>query len=90
MTISHEDTITTALGSIRSGLQVDGFDLYLAEASEDGNVVICLEAKPTACLDCLVPDDMLQQIVESAIRRAQPSVRAVTLVKAGFDGVESH
>jgi hypothetical protein len=37
-----------------------------------------------------VPDDLLQQIVESAIRDADPTVERVTLVKQGFDTAQEH
>jgi hypothetical protein len=76
--------ISSALEGIRSGLQADGFDLYVKEAIDD-SVVVCLEATPVACLDCLVPDEILHQIVESAVRIAEPGVREVSLVKEGFD-----
>jgi Fe-S cluster biogenesis protein NfuA len=84
------DTISGALDSIRSGLQADGFDLYLREVTASGSVVVCLEAKPEACLDCLVPDQILQQIVATAVRGAEPGVTDVVLVKEGFDALGEH
>jgi len=82
-------TLTAALDEIRPGLEADGFGLFVASV-EGRHVTVCLEALPSACLDCLVPDDLLQQIVESAIRDADPTVERVTLVKQGFDTAQEH
>jgi hypothetical protein len=90
MAFMDESTITAALGALRSGLQADGFDLYLMNITAGGDVVVCLEAKPEACLDCLVPDHMLQQVVTAAVRRADPGAGQVTLVKKGFEALDPH
>jgi hypothetical protein len=85
----NSDNISGALDGIRSGLQADGFDLYVKEAMDE-SVVVCLEATPAACLDCLVPDELLLQIVESAVRTAEPGVREISLVKKGFAVLPAH
>jgi Fe-S cluster biogenesis protein NfuA len=81
--------LATALDSIRPGLEADGFDLYV-KSETAGDVIVCLAATAEACLDCLVPDDLLQQIVESALREAAPGIRKVILVKEGFDAHPAH
>ncbi|SDG34651.1 NifU family protein [Pseudonocardia oroxyli] len=81
--------VVAALDDIRPGLEADGFGLFVASV-EAGHVTVCLQALPGACHDCLVPDDLLQQIVESAIRGADPTVDRVTLVKQGFDTPKAH
>lgn len=86
----NESTVAGALAALRSGLQADGFDLYLLNITPDGDVVVCLEAKPAACLDCLVPDAMLRQVVENAVRQAEPGAGQVTLVKKGFETLDAH
>jgi hypothetical protein len=54
--------IERALIQVSRGLAPDGFSLTFEE-SEDGRVVVTLEATAEACLDCLVPDEMLLRII---------------------------
>jgi Fe-S cluster biogenesis protein NfuA len=83
-------TLESALDNVRPALDADGFDLRLDSVGDDGDVGVVLEARPDACLDCLVPDDMLVQILETAIRDKEPGLRQVTLTKSGFDAVAEH
>jgi Fe-S cluster biogenesis protein NfuA len=86
----EKSTVETALDNVRPALDADGFDLRLGSIGDDGQVGIVLEARPDACLDCLVPDEMLVQIIETAIRDKEPTLRQVTLTKSGFDAVSAH
>ena len=79
--------ISEEFQSIREGMLADGFDLFVTELSAE-RAVVCLEAKDPDCLDCLVPDAILQQIVETAIREAEPSVTRVKIVKKGFEAAQ--
>lgn len=82
--------VETALEKLRPGLAADGFDLRLQNIGADGSVEIALEAKPDACLECLVPDAILVQVIESAIRDQQGSVEKVILTKLGFENITEH
>lgn len=80
----HDDAVEAALDQIRPSLAADGFDLRLV--GKTGNTVeLVLEAKPDACMDCLVPDEVLVQILEAAIRDEDPSLDRVVLTKSGFE-----
>lgn len=83
-------TIEAALEDLRPALQADGFELLLESVEDDGSVMVGLQAKPDACLDCLVPDDMLVQIIETSIKDRTPDVSRVILTKHGFDAVADH
>jgi Fe-S cluster biogenesis protein NfuA len=86
-----EDSIVeAALDVLRPSLAADGFDLRVGGLLADGAVQVVLEAKPNACLDCLVPDDILIQIIEGAIREREPSFNRIEFVKQGFDSVMPH
>lgn len=76
--------VESALESLRPGLAADGFDLRLLAVDAAGCVEIVLEAKPDACLDCLVPNEMLIQILESAIRERDATLDHVVLTRSGF------
>lgn len=82
--------VESALDNVRPALDADGFDLRLDSLGDGGEVGIVLEARTDACLDCLVPDDMLVQIIETAIRDKEPALSRVTLTKSGFDAVSEH
>lgn len=82
-------SVEQALAGLRPSLAADGFDLRVGAV--DGDVVqVVLAAKPAACLDCLVPDDMLTRLLADAIRAQDPSLDSVVLVKEGFDALTEH
>jgi Fe-S cluster biogenesis protein NfuA len=83
-------TVEAALDDIRPALQADGFELLCESIDGDGVVSVGLQAKPDACLDCLVPDDMLVQIIESSIRDRTADFSRVVLTKHGFDAIADH
>jgi Fe-S cluster biogenesis protein NfuA len=75
--------VEAALDLLRPGLRSDGLDLRLGAL--DGDIVqVVLEARPGACLDCVVPEPMMIQILETAIREREASLEHVELVKRGF------
>jgi Fe-S cluster biogenesis protein NfuA len=86
----QEATVETALAGLRPALAADGFDLRLGSIESDGSVKVVLEAKPDACMDCLVPDEMLVQILDKAIRDQDAGLGSVVLDKVGFDAVAGH
>lgn len=73
-----------ALRQLRPALTADGFDLRLGPARADGAVEIILEAKPGACVDCLVPDATVLSIIEMALGEAGGPSQRVILTKVGF------
>jgi Fe-S cluster biogenesis protein NfuA len=87
ITVSNA-AVETALETIRPGLGADGYLLKVGE-SESDTVEVILEALPGACGDCLVPDAVLLQILEVALKDNGDD-RSVRLRKVGFDGIDSH
>jgi Fe-S cluster biogenesis protein NfuA len=73
-----------ALQQLRPALTADGFDLRLGPATTDGTVEVILEAKPGACVDCLVPDETVLSIIQIALGEAGEAPRRVILTKVGF------
>ena len=82
--------VETALDNVRPALEADGFDLRLDSIGDQGSVEIVLEAKADACHDCLVPDEMLVQIIDTAIRDQDPTLDRVVLTKVGFEAAAEH
>lgn len=77
--------VESALETLRPGLDSDGFDLQVGAIATDNAVEVILAAKPGACLDCLVPDELMVSMLEDAIRKQDPALARVDLVKVGFD-----
>jgi Fe-S cluster biogenesis protein NfuA len=77
-----------ALQQLRPALTADGFDLRLGPARTDGTVEIILEAKPGACLECLVPEETMLAVIETALREEGEATERVILTKVGFDTAE--
>lgn len=73
--------IDRALDQIRAGLAPDGFELRVERVSEDGVVELVLQALPDACLDCLVPDQLLHAMLQQAIAPVYPDLREIRLEK---------
>jgi Fe-S cluster biogenesis protein NfuA len=76
-----EDRIEKALQRLRPGLTADGFELRLDSINSDRSVSVALDAKPNACMDCLVPDQLLIGMLEQAIRKEDPTITRVILNK---------
>jgi Fe-S cluster biogenesis protein NfuA len=80
-----QSVVESALDSLRPALMADNFALRLGALDPDGGVEVILEARPGACLDCLVPHETLVRIIEAAIRDKGGSLGLVTLLREGFD-----
>lgn len=85
-----QEAVEKALENVRPALAADGFDLRIGAIEPDNSVRVVLEAKPDACLECLVPDEILVAILDKAIRDQDPSVGTVHVDKVGFDAVTEH
>ena len=85
-----EAVVESALASLRPSLATDGFDLRVGKLGPDTAVQVILEAKPDACLDCLVPEDLMVQVIDDAIRQKDPSLGRVEILREGFGDVAAH
>ena len=72
-TAEHVDS---ALAGLREGFQADGADLQVVSA-EAGVARIRLVVTEATCLECIVPNPILQQVIEASVRQAWPEVHRV-------------
>ena len=77
--------VQSAIEDLRPSFQADDFNIPLERLSDDGAVIVAIEAGSAACLDCLMPEPMLTRVVDAAVRRFAPDVTSVTVVKRGFE-----
>ena len=78
--MTAREKVEQVLRNLRGSFSEDGFDLHIGAIDHD-SVEVILEALPGACLECLVPDEVMLRIFENAIREAVPDVGGVTLTK---------
>lgn len=71
-----EAKLEQGLAGLRAGFQADGADLRLV-GWKDGVAEVELVLGPEACLECIVPTDLLTAIVERALKDQVPQVQAV-------------
>jgi Fe-S cluster biogenesis protein NfuA len=70
--------IAAAVEDLRPSLQENGGDL-LYERYEDGIVHCRLVLTDEACLDCILPKDVLETVVTQAAREREPGVVGANL-----------
>lgn len=84
------EAIEAAINDLAGGLEADGFELKLERVEASGVVFVGLSATPEACHDCLVPDAVLVEILETAIKERHPASNKVVLTKYGFESATAH
>jgi hypothetical protein len=86
--VTESGMIESALDTLRPGLAADGFELHTAPSETADQVQVVLEATREACLDCLVPENILVGIIEDTIVACGVKGVRVKLIKKGFDSPE--
>lgn len=84
MTGSRTIELKKGIAALAPMLDADGFELILGEVDHD-RVEVILRPKSAACLDCLVPDEVLRTILLSELQKHDSEVRSVDLRKQGFE-----
>jgi Fe-S cluster biogenesis protein NfuA len=78
------EKLEEALEVLRPGLDSDGFELTIEEIGSDGRISVALTATPEACMDCLVPDEMMVSMIQGIMQEMEPQVTDVVLKKYGM------
>jgi Fe-S cluster biogenesis protein NfuA len=68
-----------ALAGLRTGFQADGADL-VAELASPERVVVRLVLTTETCEDCIVPNSILRQIINTTLRTRFPELEQVEVV----------
>jgi len=65
-----EQAVASAVDETAELLRGDGADLVLVRADADlGRIELRLDLSDVACLDCVVPPDLLEQMVMAELQR---------------------
>lgn len=73
-----EDRVRELLEPIRKALQADGADLILTRCSEAG-LALRLNLDNVDCLECVMNQDMIENVILDIVRREFPRVPQVIL-----------
>ena len=76
--MSGVESARQAVEQLREGFQADGADLEL-KSLEDGVARVRLVVTDETCLECIVPGEILQTVLETSLRQSVPDLRAVVL-----------
>jgi len=68
------DAIEAALQPIRKSLQADGYDLVVNNFHE-GVLSVEIQAGPQACVECLVPKDLMELMIQQSVKTLARSVQ---------------
>ncbi len=75
MTVSVA-AVDDVIAPLREGFQADGADLAVDEASDEV-VRIRLVVTDETCFDCILPGDVLTQILETTVRGTFPDIERI-------------
>ena len=74
----RHEALHLGLASLEPMLTADGFTLSLEDRDGD-RATVRLDATEDACIDCLMPENALRDVILQALREQDPSVHEVTL-----------
>jgi hypothetical protein len=76
-------TLAGALAPIASALAADGYEL---SATREGSMLnVSVAAGPEACQECLVPKDLMAQMIRTALSNAGLAAASVNLTYPAQD-----
>lgn len=67
------DAIEEALQPIRKSLQADGYELVVNNFQE-GALSVEIQAGPQACVECLVPKELMELMIQQSVKTLAHSV----------------
>jgi hypothetical protein len=67
------DEAAALVEEMRPLVRADGADFKLAAVSDDGWIDIHLLLDGVSCLECVLPPDLLSEMVSDSTRRSMPS-----------------
>jgi len=67
------------LERFRPGYQADGSDIFLGAIDPGGNVEVRIAIRPETCVECLLPEDLVETILKREFSAVAPEVTGVNI-----------
>lgn len=77
--MADPEAVNKALNELREPLNADGADLQLDEFAE-GNARLRLVFGPETCLECIMPKERIELIIQRTFQKYQIEVNTVSLI----------
>lgn len=82
---ARREKVEGSINKYRPGILAGGADLVVGELLDDA-VTVHLVIGPQTCRECLIPDDILQEILTTSIKEDVPDVVRVELRVVSTEG----
>jgi Fe-S cluster biogenesis protein NfuA len=70
--------VRDALSILTMAMRADGYDLIVE--SDQGEIIVRIEATPGACAECLVPKSVLEAIISNELEKTLKRPHTVVVV----------
>jgi hypothetical protein len=67
------EALEGVLEKFRPGYQADGSDIFLGEVDPAGIVEVRVPIRPETCVECLLPDDLVQAVLGREFKAVMPN-----------------
>lgn len=81
------EQLDRVIEEFRPGFRADGMDVAIGAVDPTGVVQLKVLLGPDACLECLIPEDMLADMFRAAMRDVMPNLTRVDIVRESVDAV---
>ena len=81
------EQLERVIEDFRPGFHADGMDLAVGTIDPAGVVQVKVLLGPEACLECLIPEDLMADMFRAAMGDVMPSLTRVDIVRESVDAV---
>ncbi len=75
------DQLERVIAEFRPGFQADGMDVAVGTIDSAGEVQIKVLLGPDACIECLIPEDLMADMFKAAMRDVMPNLTRINIVR---------
>ena len=73
------EALEAVLDKFRPGYRADGSDLFLGSVDPAGVVEVRIPIRPETCVECLLPEDLVANILQREFQAVVPDVARVEI-----------
>ncbi len=75
------EQLERVVADFRPGFQADGMDIAVGAIDPAGAVQIKVLLGPDACIECLIPEDLMVEMFKAAMREVMPNLARIDIVR---------